>query len=342
MAANSDKPRQTRLFETEHAAATRGRGAVGPADVPPGLRRTAERLPANVRLGTSSWSFPGWAGLVYDRTASKGVLARRGLEAYARHPLLRAVGIDRTYYAPIEAGDFAEYAAAVPDDFRFLVKAPADCTTPALRDDRGRYGERNPRFLDVEYAVERIVTPVNEGLGSKASTILFQFPPLGRRHTGDPARFAEELHGFLDRLPEGPTYAVEIRDRGVFGERYLAAVDSAGARHCFNCHPRMPSIAEQLQAAAPYRNGPIVARWMLGAGLRYESAVERYEPFSKLVDEDRATRETLSALCVDPGLRQYPIVIVANNKAEGSAPLTVFELARSIAARLGETGPGGS
>jgi uncharacterized protein YecE (DUF72 family) len=30
-------------------------------------------------------------------------LARTGLRAYAQHPLLRSVGIDRTYYAPIQA-----------------------------------------------------------------------------------------------------------------------------------------------------------------------------------------------------------------------------------------------
>ena len=28
-------------------------------------------------------------------------LARHGLEAYAKHPLLRTVGLDRTYYRPI-------------------------------------------------------------------------------------------------------------------------------------------------------------------------------------------------------------------------------------------------
>lgn len=70
-----------------------------------------------MRLGTSSWSFPGWAGIVYDHSVSTATLARRGLAAYARHPLLRTVGVDRTYYGPITAEDFAAYAAAVPDEF---------------------------------------------------------------------------------------------------------------------------------------------------------------------------------------------------------------------------------
>src|SRR5262245_28797051 len=74
---------------------------VGSVAVPPALADVARRLPRSVRLGTSSWSFPGWQGIVYDRSASETQLARHGLAAYARHPLLRAVGVDRTYYAPI-------------------------------------------------------------------------------------------------------------------------------------------------------------------------------------------------------------------------------------------------
>ncbi|HEY6049979.1 MAG TPA: DUF72 domain-containing protein, partial [Thermoanaerobaculia bacterium] len=52
----------------------------------------AERLPQNVRFGTSSWSFPGWAGIVYSRRASASDLAKTGLIEYARHPLLGTVG----------------------------------------------------------------------------------------------------------------------------------------------------------------------------------------------------------------------------------------------------------
>ena len=41
----------------------------------------AVRIPPNVRFGTSSWSFPGWAGLVYSRRATASELAREGLIA---------------------------------------------------------------------------------------------------------------------------------------------------------------------------------------------------------------------------------------------------------------------
>jgi hypothetical protein len=73
------------------------KGAVSPAPVDDETRALAARLPAGVHLGTWSWSFPGWAGVVYGDTHSEQVLARRGLPAYAAHPLFATVGLDRTF-----------------------------------------------------------------------------------------------------------------------------------------------------------------------------------------------------------------------------------------------------
>ena len=36
----------------------------------------AARLPREVRFGTSSWSFPGWKGLVWPRRTTTAVLSR--------------------------------------------------------------------------------------------------------------------------------------------------------------------------------------------------------------------------------------------------------------------------
>ena len=307
--------------------------AVGPAEVPADVRGIVEALPPNVRLGTSSWSFPGWHGLVYDRAASEQQLARQGLAAYAHHPLLRTVGIDRTFYGPLGVDDFAAYAEAVPDDFRFLVKAWGQCTMPLLRDGTGRLAEPNPSFLDAAFAEREVIGAFCEGLGEKAGPLVFQFPPLGRSTTAEPQRFCERLAGFLAALRAGPLYAVELRDRKLFGASYLDALESAGATHCFNVHPRMPALAAQWKVAGSRPSDALVVRWMLHSGLRYKEALERYEPFDKLVDEDAETRETLARLAVEEIPATRPIVIVANNKAEGSAPRTVFKLAEAIAAQ---------
>ena len=42
-------------------------------------RQIAARLPPHVHFGTSSWSFPGWRGIVYSSTRTQTALAREGL-----------------------------------------------------------------------------------------------------------------------------------------------------------------------------------------------------------------------------------------------------------------------
>lgn len=291
-------------------------------------------LPASVRLGTSSWSFPGWAGIVYDRSTTPAILARHGLAAYARHPVLRTVGVDRTFYAPLSASALGEYAAAVPESFRFVVKAPGGCTSPWIEDAAGRR-QPNPSFLDPVWAAAEAVGPYVEGLGPRAGALVFQFVPLGEPHTREPSRFAERLGAFLAALPRGPVYAVELRDRDLLCPEYEQALSGAPAVHCVNVHPRMPPVCDQRRLVAGAEPGrPLVVRWMLHAGLRYEQARARYEPFSRLVDEDPESRAALAELCVEQALRGREVLVIANNKAEGSAPLTLCKLAGAIRDRL--------
>ena len=147
---------------------------VDPVPVDDRVRSLRAALPDRIRLGTSSWSFPGWTGLVYaahnGQPATERVLARRGLSAYARHPLFRTVSLDRTFYAPLTAAEFAHYAAQVPDDFRFVVKAPAAITDPVVRKaGSGEAARDNPSFLDAAAAASAFVQPAVAGLGARAA-----------------------------------------------------------------------------------------------------------------------------------------------------------------------------
>ena len=131
--------------------------AVDPAAVDDAVRRLGERLPTAIHLGTSSWSFPGWTGLVFalrnGKPATEQQLARHGLAAYAAHPLLRTVSLDRTFYAPLTHDEFAAYSRHVPERFRFVVKAPAAFTDPVLRKPgSGEAARDNPSFLDAATA----------------------------------------------------------------------------------------------------------------------------------------------------------------------------------------------
>ncbi len=294
----------------------------------------AARLPRSLHLGTSSWYFPGWNGIVFGEVCDAGRLSRDGLAAYSAHPLLRCVSIDRTYYAPMDAASLAAYAAQVPDDFRFMVKAPSDCTTPFLRGADGRPAGANPRYLDPAFATEMFVLPTLAGLGDKCGPLVFQFPPQGHPILREPERFAEKLYAFLAGLPQGPVYAVELRDAGLLSRRYVQALRATRARHCLSVHPRASPLADQLAALRVLDPGPLVARWNLNPIHQYQEAKERYAPFDRLMEEDPESRAVLAEACADAVLANRPVFLIANNKAEGSAPLTIGKLAVEIEARL--------
>lgn len=303
---------------------------VGPAPVPTELRAAAARLPRSLHLGTSSWSFPGWAGIVYDRLASETVLARHGLGAYASHPLLRTVGVDRTFYRSIPATEFRAMADAVPGDFRFLVKADR-LLTSVTDPGEGTLRGANPRFLDASWAIDEVVGPMVEGLGPKAGPLVFQFPPTAPNLVGGRGPFVERLHRFLDALPPGPTYAVELRTAAFLTPEYANALESTRAAHCYTVHPAMSPLEEQLRMVRHFEQPVLVVRWMLHAGLKYEAARDRYEPFDHVVDEDPDSLGAITVAALDALIAERSVFVVVNNKAEGSAPLSVFRLAARIA-----------
>ena len=324
----------------------------GPAPAPPSdeLLRLGRLLPAGVHLGTSSWSFPGWRGIVYAQTHTEGELAREGLPAYAAHPVLRTVSIDRGYYQPLGVAEYARYATQVPENFRFVVKAPSRYTDAVLRADGGLPERSNPDFLDAQASAEQFVLPALEGLGAKAGPLLFQFPPLPREALRGQAAIAlvERIGAFLAALPaQGahgrPLYTVELRNPELLTPRFVRMLREHGARLCVGIHARMPDAIRQSAAlramdhdGAAHEDGwhlagPLVVRWNLHAGLRYDGAKNRYAPFDRLVDPDLVTRGALSHL-VHVAIRSaQPAFVIVNNKAEGSAPLGCIELAHAIA-----------
>ncbi len=310
---------------------------VGPAPVPADVAALGRELPRGFRMGPSSWSFPGWAELVYDRKYPESRLAKEGLAAVARHPLFRAVGIDRTHYTPVAAAELAAYALQVPGDFRFLVKAH-EALTLARWPDRPRYGgergRENPLFLDVAYAAQEVVAPYVEGLGEKAGALLFQFAP---QDLGSPEGFAAELGAFLRALPRGPLYAVELRNRELLTPRYAEALAEAGAVHCVNAHPRMPDVVTQARLTGAGWERPLVLRWLLGRGETYADAGRRFAPFDRLVAEDPPTRRGIAHLVRTALSHGDEVLLTVNNNAEGSAPRSMARLAAEV--RRAETSP---
>ena len=310
-----------------------------PCPPDPALQALAAALPRRIYVGTSSWTYPGWAGLVWDQAYAEPLLSKHGLAAYSQHPLMRTVSLDRTFYRPLSASQYAAYAAQVPDDFRFVVKAPSIVTDAMVRAEAGRALQPNPQFLNPELAVQEFVQPALEGLQHKIGALVFQLSPLTPLLLGQLPQVLERLRLMLSALPAlhpvapDGVVAVEVRDPEFIGPDLVDVLRASGAVYCLGLHAKMPSIQEQLPMLRKLWPAPMVCRWNLNpihGAFGYEDARALYSPYDTTMDEDFDTRQALARVALATARAGLPAYITISNKAEGCAPLSVAALVREL------------
>lgn len=332
---------QTSLFDNDTPSNTikKSGQTVEPIAPDPALIELATHLPDHLRLGTSSWNYPGWAGLVWDGTYPATSLSRHGLTAYSRHPLFRTVSIDRSFYRPLNVAQFADYAAQVPQDFRFVVKAPSLITDALVRDGSGRGMRPNMHFLDAMQALQLFVEPALAGLGQRLGALVFQISPLPPAWLTRMPELIQRLHRLLKIIPDlhavapDGVVAVEVRDPHWLTREFVEALRDAGATYCVGLHAKMPRITDQLPILRALWPGPLVCRWNLNplhGAYGYEDARDLYAPFDRMVDPDLETREALTKVISGTAQAGHNVYVTLSNKAEGSAPLSVIELAKAL------------
>ena len=336
-----------------HATPRRRSTEVLPLPPDDTTRALAARLNPRIRLGASTWSYPGWAGIVWDEGPyTDAVLAKNGLAAYAQHPLLRCVGIDRSFYRPLTEAQYARYAGQVPDDFRFVVKAPALVTDALVRGEQGQGRQPNTAFLDPVLATQEFITPALAGLGDKVGALVFQLSPLPFAQLQRLPLLLERLRALLRALPDvrGATpdgvVAVEVRDpewlSPAIAPQLAAVLKETGATYCLGLHAKMPRLAEQLPILRALWPGPMVCRWNLNplhGAYGYEDAQRSYEPYDRIHDVDAETRALIVRTVrgvTGAGQNAY---VTISNKAEGCAPLSARALAEGLVASCEAAGP---
>lgn len=301
------------------------------------LGATASRISPLVRFGTSSWSFPGWRGLVYSAGRAEGWLAREGLREYVRHPLLRTVGIDRSYYARIPDDDLRRYADQLPDGFPCCCKAPA-WVTSAVVPERGSK-EANPHFLSPGLFIDDLLEPVARVFQGHAGPFVLQFPPMLRRAAIAPGVFIEALETFLSALPREFSYGVELRDRALLTPAYARVLARHGAGHIYNLWTAMPLPGAQADVLPPETMPFVMVRLLLKPGATYEEQREAFAPFDRIVAPLDPMRDEVVGILARAVARAIPAYVLVNNKAEGSAPLTIEALASQLAQGSAVSGP---
>lgn len=283
-------------------------------------------VPPNVHFGTSTWTYPGWTGLVYSKRYPASGATDRMLAEYARFPLFSTVGIDSSFYGPPKPTTLDKWSKALPDGFRCVSKVWDRLTVFASG------GQRNPDFLNAELFRSDVWDSYQAHFSGHAGPFVFEFQSISRSDGVTPDQFATMLDQFLGRLPSEGQYGIEIRNQDFLCPAYFAVLREHGVAHVFNSWTRMPSIGEQLERPDCITGRFIVARALLKPGRSYAEAVDRFQPYDRIQEPNPTLRQDLVRLVRTAAGLRLPAYLLVNNRAEGSAPLTITAVARMLAA----------
>src|SRR5271165_7094825 len=132
------------------------------------MKQTAADLAASgIFIGTSSWKYPGWRGMLYDeaRYVWRGKFAESRFEKnclaeYAE--VFKTVCVDAAYYQFPDRRRLAGLVAQVPGDFQFALNVTDDITIKKFTNlprFGARAGKPNGHFLDANLFTGAFLAP---------------------------------------------------------------------------------------------------------------------------------------------------------------------------------------
>ena len=244
-------------------------------------------------------------------------------------------------------GDFAFYQFPSPEFWKSLFedspeslslafKVPEDLTvfrwpTHARYGTRG--GTQNDHFLRADLFTKlfaKRLLPYRE----RVAPLIFEFGTFPKAVFTTPHEFYARLDPFLDALPTGFRYAVELRNPEYLSPTYFSLLASHNVAHVFNAWTRMPELQDQLALEGAFTADFTVARALLTRHQNYDSAVNAFEPYDRTQEVNQGVRDALYELATTAVTRRRPAFLFVNNRLEGHAPSTIEAVAQAVEAAL--------
>ena len=278
---------------------------------------------AELRIGTCSWNYPSWHRLVYSAPKSISYLAE-----YAAQ--FNTVEIDRWFWSLFgkenirlpNPEDARAYRKAVPDNFRFSIKAPNSVTlTHYYQESKEDPIVSNPSFLSASLFREFLarIDPIREVMGP----ILFQFEYLNKQKMASQNHFQDSFEKFAEKLPGGYTYGIEIRNPNYLNASYFTFLNHIQVIPVLLQGYWMPPVVQVItqwkhilieQKTVVIRlHGPDRQKIEKMAGNKWHQVV---------IPRDREL-DDIAGITEDLMERGVTIYLNVNNHFEGSAPLTI-------------------
>ena len=280
--------------------------------------------PGALRIGTCSWKYDSWAGIVYSDPAKGNYLAE-----YARR--YDTVEVDQWFWS-LHGPDTVslprpetvrEYAEAVPEDFRFTVKVPNALTLTHFH--RKKPSEpllENPHFLSVNLFrdfLERLAP-----LGRRLGPLMFQFEYLNRQKMPSAKAFLEKLSAFFAGCPREFPLAVELRNPNWLNAAWFEWLRERGLGHVFLEGYYMPPVAGLYDRFADSIRGFTVIR--LHGPDRQGMEEKSGSRWDRILEPRDGALDEAVRIIRELRRREIDVYLNVNNHFEGCAPLTIARI----------------
>jgi uncharacterized protein YecE (DUF72 family) len=274
----------------------------------------------NVELGTSSWTAKGWVGPFYP----EGLARDRWLAHYATR--FGTVEVDSTYYGVPRRSTVRRWVDQTPEGFTMAAKFPRAVVHrgEGPRPD----GETILRPEVVGGEVDAFLGAMGE-LGARCGPLVIQLPYLNRQAFAGPGPFLERLAAFLDWLPAGFRYAVEVRNKAWVKPPLLALLRERNVALVLVDIRYMPH-PEELARTLDLVTADFVYARLIGDRAATEAQTKT---FDRVVLDQVARLEGWANLIASYAQRVSFIAAYANNHYAGHAPTTIAQLTTMLEGR---------
>ena len=278
----------------------------------------------NLRIGTCSWKYPSWKGLVYSSSKPANFL-----KEYAKK--YDTVEIDQWFWSLFGEEKITlprpetaeEYFNSVPEDFKFTIKAPNSVTLTHLYTRlTGGALVQNPYFLSVPLFKEflELISPLRERLG----LVMLQFEYLNKKKMRGLSEFLTKLDAFLTELDTDLPLALETRNPQFFSTTYFEFLQLKGLSHVFMQGYFMPEISSLYRRYGRLIGSPGVIR--LHGYEREEIEKKTNRIYNSIVEPKDGELPGVIEMIQDMRSRGIEVYLNVNNHYEGSAPLTIKKI----------------
>jgi uncharacterized protein YecE (DUF72 family) len=277
-----------------------------------------------IRIGTCSWKYDSWKGLVYSANVGKDYLPE-----YSAH--FNTVEVDQWFWSLFAEDKVAlpqpdvvnSYFDAVPEDFKFTIKIPNSLTlTHFYQKDKSKPLQPNPYFLSKQL-FDNFLDSI-EPMHSKIGILMFQFEYLNKQKMKSQIEFLQKLSEFMQQSEKTIDMAVEIRNPYYLNKNYFDFLNDNNLSPVLLQGYYMPSILETYQKHTHQISRPVVIR--LHGPDRSEIEKKSKGIWNEILEPKDDEISRITKIIKDLDSKNLDVYVNVNNHYEGSAPRTIQKI----------------